>query len=304
MGRIEKLRSGLNLGSMSGIEIGPLLQPVVTKSEGDVIYVDHLHTESLKVKYADDPNVDISKVVSVDAVWGSQTLSQAVGRRVHYVIASHVAEHVPDLIGWLGEIREVLHPGGTLRLTVPDKRFTFDIDRRETVLADVLAAYAVKARVPLPHAIIDNALHCTTVDAKAVWDGRYQPEERTCDVAWAINIARDAHENGTYRDVHCWVFTPAGFCRLFERLASVDLVRYRCDAFYDTERYELDFTVIMSPCEDPAEASRSWADAASSAQDLPPAPQLATSPAPTIDSAARRLEWLRRLFSRYKPVGT
>jgi hypothetical protein len=126
---------------------------VVLKHEGEIIYVDHLDTNSLKAKYADDPNVDVSKIVSVDAVWGSRTLLQAVGRSVDYVIASHVAEHVPDLIGWLGEIREVLRPGGTLRLIVPDKRFTFDIDRRETELADVLAAYVVKARSPMPRAI-------------------------------------------------------------------------------------------------------------------------------------------------------
>ena len=189
------------------------------------------------------------------------------------MIASHVAEHVPDLVGWLGEIREVLRPGGTLRLIVPDKRFTFDIDRRETALADVLAAYVVKARAPLPRAIIDHVLHFTTVDLAALWDGCCRPERRTYDVGGAINVARDAHENGIYHDVHCWVFTPAGFCRLLERLAAEDLVRYRCDAFHDTQRYELDFTVIMSPCENTAEASRSWASAAASAQDLPPTPQ-------------------------------
>jgi hypothetical protein len=101
MGRIEKLRFGLDFGSMTGIEIGPSFRPVVAKNEGDVIYVDHLDTELLKAKYADDPNVDTCKIVSVDAVWGSQTLLQGVGRRVDYVIASHVAEHVPDLVGWL-----------------------------------------------------------------------------------------------------------------------------------------------------------------------------------------------------------
>jgi hypothetical protein len=304
MGRIEKLRSGLDLGSMSGIEIGPLLSPVVTKSEGDIIYVDHLDTESLKAKYADDPNVDVTKIVPVDAIWGSQTLLQVVARPVDYVIASHVAEHVPDLIGWLEEIREVLRPDGTLRLTVPDKRFTFDIDRRETVLADVLAAYVVRARAPLPHAIIDCALHCTTVDLAAVWDGRYQPEKRRHDVAWAIKIARDAHENGTYRDVHCWAFTPAGFCRLLERLTFESLVHYRCDAFYDTQRYELDFTVIISPCEDPAEASRSWANAACSAQDLPPRAEFAAPPGPTSDGTARRpLRWIGQLFSWLNPIG-
>jgi hypothetical protein len=48
MGRIENLRSGLELGRMTGIEIGPLLKPVVTKNEGDIIYVDHVDTEALK----------------------------------------------------------------------------------------------------------------------------------------------------------------------------------------------------------------------------------------------------------------
>jgi SAM-dependent methyltransferase len=246
--------------------------------------------------------VDTSKIVSVDVVWGSQTLLQAVGRRVDYVIASHVAEHVPDLVGWLGEIAEVLRPGGTLRLTIPDKRFTFDIDRRETELADVLAAYVVKTRSPLSRAIIDQVLQCTAVDLQAVWDGRYQPEKRTYDLAWAITVARDAHENGVYHDVHCWVFTPAGFCRLLERLASEGLVQYRCDAFYDTERYQLDFTVVMSACEDRAEASRSWARAASRGQDLPSPSQPAEPLAPTIDSAARRLRWVRRVFSRCNPI--
>jgi SAM-dependent methyltransferase len=288
---------------MTGIEIGPSFRPVVTKNEGDVIYVDHLDTEALTGKYANDPNVDVSKIVSVDAVWGSETLLQAVGRPVDYVIASHIAEHVPDLIGWLEEIGEVLRPDGTLRLTIPDKRFTFDIDRQETELADVLAAYVIKARVPLPRAIIDYVLQCTEVDLQAVWDGRYRPEERTYDVASAINVARDAHENGVYHDVHCWVFTPAGFCRLLERLASEGLVQYRCEAFYDTERYQLDFTVIMSPCEDLAEASRSWANAACMAQDLPP-PKPGTPVAPIVDYAARQLGWARRFLSRPKPIGT
>jgi hypothetical protein len=65
---------------------------------------------------------------------------------------------------------------------------TFDIDRHEAALPDVLAAYAVKARAPLPRAIIDQVLHCTAVDLKAVWDGLYQPEKRAYDMAWAIHV--------------------------------------------------------------------------------------------------------------------
>ena len=81
-------------------------------------------------------------------------------------------------------------------------------------------------------------------------------------------------------------------------------MRYRCDAFHDRQPYELDFTVIMSPCEEPAEARRSWADAVSRAQDLPPAQHPAAPPAPAIDGAARQVRWVRRLFSRHRVIGT
>ena len=183
MGRIEKLRSGLDLGRMTGIEIGPLLQPVVTKSEGDIIYIDHLDTESLKAKYADDQNVDTSKIVSVDAVWGSQTLSQAVGRLVDYVIAPHVAEHVPDLVGWLGEIREALRPAGRFGSLSPINDLPSILIAEKPSLQMFLRHMSSKARAPLPRAIIDVVSHDTRVDLTAVWDGRYQPEKRTNDVA-------------------------------------------------------------------------------------------------------------------------
>ena len=45
------------------------------------------------------------------------------------MVASHVAKHVPDMIGWFGEIPAVLKAGDVLSLVVPDKRFTFDCQR-------------------------------------------------------------------------------------------------------------------------------------------------------------------------------
>lgn len=41
---------------------------------------------------------------------------------VDWVYAEHLIEHVPlgIVIGWLGEVRRVLRPGGVLRLTTPD----------------------------------------------------------------------------------------------------------------------------------------------------------------------------------------
>jgi len=72
MNKREKLVGGLNLATARRIEIGPLCRPIVDKAESQVLYVDHADTESLRRKFASDPNVDVDKIVDIDGVWGEQ----------------------------------------------------------------------------------------------------------------------------------------------------------------------------------------------------------------------------------------
>jgi SAM-dependent methyltransferase len=122
--RRDRLLRGLNIQESVGVEIGPLCWPLVRRSEApNVIYVDHTDTPSLRQKYKDDPHLDVNEIVDVDAVWGRNTLHEAIkGRYVDYVVASHVVEHVPDLVTWLRELAAVLRPTGEVRLAVPDRR--------------------------------------------------------------------------------------------------------------------------------------------------------------------------------------
>ena len=57
----------------------------------------------------------------IDYVWGDETLVEPVDLGVYfnYLVASHVAKHVPDMIGWFGEIPAVLRAGEVLSLVVP-----------------------------------------------------------------------------------------------------------------------------------------------------------------------------------------
>ena len=262
MERREKLVPGLDLQHALGIEIGPLDRPVLTKEDGDLIYVDHTDTASLKEKYKGNPDVNIASIVNVDAVWGAQTLQDAIGsdRKVDYVIASHVIEHVPDLITWLEELRAVLKPGGEVRLAVPDRRFTFDYLRRETTLADALNAHLTRARIPLPIAILDSCLNSARVNNIDAWEHRLDPLQlqpvHTAEEA--IHLARDSLENGNYYDVHCWVFTPQSFADLFARAGEAGLIRFACRAFHDTERYQIEFFVTLRVCDDRGEIVESW----------------------------------------------
>ena len=262
MERREKLISGLDLRHAVGIEIGPLDRPIITKQDGEVIYVDHADTASLRNKYKDDPNVENVAIVNVDAVWGAQTLQEAVGpdRKVDYIVASHVIEHVPDLITWLEELRTVLKPGGEVRLAVPDRRFTFDYMRRETTPADALNAHLARARIPLPIAILDHALNGATVSNIDAWECRLNPSRlkpfHTVD--GAMNLARDSLENGNYHDVHCWVFTPQSFADLFARLGEAGVIRFACRQFHDTVRYHIEFFVTLYVCDDRDQVAESW----------------------------------------------
>ena len=260
MNRKTKLLSGLNISAATGAEIGALCRPIVTRGEGQIYYVDHTSTAELREKYRNHADVKIGELVEVDAVWGEQSLSEALDhKRFDYVIASHVVEHVPDLVGWLSEVNEILKPEGQIRLVVPDKRFTFDLMREESRLSDVLAAYVVKARVPQTQAILDHMLNVRNdVHAAERWNGIPSDGMQAHSLGEAITAAQNAAANGTYHDVHCWVFTPASFARICAKLAESGLLQMACANFFDTATNELEFQVHLQRCSDLEQAVDSW----------------------------------------------
>ena len=261
MNRIEKLLSGLDLSSVKAIEIGALDRPIVPPSTRGVFYVDFLDTPGLRERYKSDPNVNIDNIVHVSGIWGQKTLgeiSSAVAP-VDVVVASHVIEHVPDLISWLREIAGVLTTGGQVRLAIPDRRYTFDYARGETTIADVLAAHINKARVPQPRQVIDFAMHMAQVDCAKAWSAPldvrslkkgYTPEQ-------AMLLAKEAAE-GVYHDVHCWVFTPASFAALMAELARAGHIWLKCARYFETEPNTIEFFAFLQRCDDQSEVIESW----------------------------------------------
>jgi len=261
--RRDKILAGLDLRSLEGVEIGALTAPLVTRSEGNIFYVDHADTKTLQESYRLHSAVDVANIVDVDGVWGDHTLQECLGRerQVDYVVASHVIEHTPDMITWLREIRAILRPNGTLRLAIPDRRYTFDYLRFDSRIHDVLDAYLRRARTPLPRAIIEHHSLLRYVDIKAAWDGTLDdanlvPYNTTSK---GLDLARDAIENGTYHDVHCWVFTPVTFAELCMQLAELDLLDFACGYHIETPRHESEFYVGMVADDDRNARIASWA---------------------------------------------
>jgi SAM-dependent methyltransferase len=247
MNRRAKLLSSIAPDRQLGLEIGPLASPIIPKSERNrVLYVDHCGTPELIQKYKGQ--VPAGDIAEVDVIWSDGSLQDAVhGKTFDYVIASHVIEHVPDLIGWLREIGNVLAPGGNLALAIPDKRYTFDIARPLSTVGEVVAAHLAHQAVPSVKQVYDNYTMARAVDTTSVWNGL-----QTCDTVPYLHprgIARTFVQRvvaGDYVDCHCWIFTPRSFLDVLRALTSEKYISFGLRHFFDSEEGENEFIVNLS----------------------------------------------------------
>ena len=246
--RRRALFADLDPAGKRGIEIGPLASPLVRKEEGEVRYVDCADREALVVTYREDPTVDTDSIVEVDALWGEKSLAECfLGEPpFDYVIASHVIEHVPDMVGWLTEIAAVLRPGGRLYLAVPDRRYTFDHFRRTSGLAEFIGAYLARSRRPTPTQVFDQGAYYCELDAPSAWVGPPDPKRHLTleGLRQALKTATAVAERPHYLNVHCWVFTPRSLLETLVALVDLDLLAYRCVAFRETQPGENETALV------------------------------------------------------------
>ena len=253
----------VDVRSMRGLEIGPLASPKVLKSEGPVSYLDHASTAELREKYRDNQQLAalMDSIVDVDLVQRpGQSLTDATrdAAPFDYIVAAHVLEHVPDAIGWLFELEQILSPTGVVSLVIPDKRYTFDINRRPTDVADLLDAHLSGLGQPSYGQIYDWFAHTVTidgmVDTPAIWageidySGTVRDDVPNPDVAAYVECVKQQKQR-TPLDIHCHVFTPRAFLHLYGTLVELDLVNFEIGAFFDTAVDTFEFHVSLRKVE-------------------------------------------------------
>lgn len=270
MDRLATLKQHIDLAHGRGLEIGPLVSPLVTRDEGEVYYVDRATTEELREWFSRDPKIDPSKILEVDFVWGEKTLAQASAGKMpfDYVVASHVLEHVPDMIGWLNEVIEVLRPGGRLGLIVPDRRYTFDLRRRPSDIAELVEANLLRLRRPAPRATFDHFYRHVDVDTAAIWRGERghpDPPMRLSETMESVARALRADE---YVDTHCWVFSDLEFAEMLRLLMASGLLDLRLVSITPTRVNEFEFFVTLERPDGPSDDDQRWQANAASVPDV------------------------------------
>jgi SAM-dependent methyltransferase len=244
--RSAKFLSHISPESQDGLEIGPLCWPIVRKIDcgNRIRYIDFATADELREKYRGHAVVQAHEIVDVDFIWGERTLTQLVGEnRFDYVIASHVIEHVPDMIGWLIEISSVLRDKGILSLCIPDKRHTFDYFKPTSSPGQVIENYLLKARRPGPRAVFDHFALGGKIDIAASWAGPIDKSSFAANksVTEAFVMAKEVVETNKYQDVHVTIMTPSSFLDLLEVVARLQLLDFRIVEFFDTEKNKNEF---------------------------------------------------------------
>jgi hypothetical protein len=231
----------VDLSSERGLEVGAFDLPLVEPSEGRCDFADWNTAEYLKdiAKSLPGHNPDYVGPVQFDLRQGYDQIPEGYD----WIGASHVIEHVPDIIAWLTHMHSKLRPGGILFLVIPDKRYTFDFHRQESTFTDALVAHRSALKHPSFAQVFDHFYYSAPgVIAHDVWAGNPVPGPKL-DFAQSLMLAEKAEH--AYEDAHCWVLTPDSFLALIRSLTDSHMTNFQLVDLRPTAPGILDFSVVL-----------------------------------------------------------
>lgn len=229
-----------------GLEIGPSHSPIAPRREGfNVRILDRMDRDGLVSEYQGH-GVEIEAIEFVDYVWEGQPYADLVGGEClfDWILASHVIEHTPDLIGFLNDCQRVLKNDGVLVLAIPDKRFCFDRFRPISGLAQVVDAHWARKSRHSPGVIAEYLLNVISKGGKIAWE---PGESGEISFIHSIDAAREAMDkairSGEDMDLHSWCFVPSSFRLLLKDISALGLCQLHEHSF---ESGDGEFFVTLS----------------------------------------------------------
>jgi len=210
--RREFLARHVDLSSARGLEFGAFDLPTVPSELGECAVAD-MRSE---IRLARDFDVPVESVLTVDCVVEPGLAAyRQIGLRFDYVILCHVLEHIPDVITMMNDLCQLLVPGGTLFIALPDKRETLDAARPSTPLARLVERQYDRTNRPTLTELAEFSL---------AWheDFRKQYKESMKEFFHAMR----SHQLFGVPDIHCNVWRDEEF---FEQVHELIRGKYLPD---------------------------------------------------------------------------
>src|SRR5271166_3311083 len=206
--------------TMRLIELGPSYNPIAAKADGwQTTTVDHASRDELLEKYGGIGVATVDAIEPVDYVWQDGPLTALIPESLHGsfdgLIASHVGEHFPDLIGFLKSASTLLKPDGIIALALPDKRVCFDFFQPLTTTGDLVDAHLQGRTRHQRRTFFNRTAYFVSRNAEPAWvhGGGTAPFR----LGYSIFQAQKAYDAASqdpaspYTDCHAWAFTPRSF---------------------------------------------------------------------------------------------
>ena len=238
------------------LELGPLNRPIADKRKyPNTFYCDIRSTEEVKKLYSGNDyleatgiTVNPETIVPIDfVIKGSYKDTFEEIEKFDYVIASHVMEHMEDIISAFLDISTILKPGGLLYLVYPDKRYCFDHFRTSASFRD---AYNVFVNDPSENASMVFDFYYSVIpenSPEVFWKKddilTFLP---TADFDNAVKKYKKVREKGEkIDDVHYWPFSDMDFLKFLYDCTRAKLLPFHCVAFHPCMENDQQFMVAL-----------------------------------------------------------
>ncbi|MGC9525768.1 MAG: methyltransferase domain-containing protein [Limnospira sp.] len=228
-----------------GLEIGAFDRPFFSPGQGDISYADYRTTQELKKLANDTPGHNANFVVDVTYNLSKINLSD-IPKKHDYIIASHVLEHTPNMIGFLDQISDLLKDTGFAFFVIPDKRYTFDCLKPLTSLGEILENHFNNLERPSFRHVFNSNYYNRPLKPGDVWAGKTNSESLSRiprDVKQLISTAEKS--KNSYIDTHCNIFTDVHFYDVISELIKYNLVNFAKAEVYQAQTGFIDFLCIL-----------------------------------------------------------
>jgi len=246
--RKSLIMEGISKENTKGIEIGPWTNPLAPKKEGwNTLIIDCFETETLKIKAKQQSNIPnpalVDSIEDVDIQWSGGSLKAMLEKqRIHnldYFVSSHNIEHSVDIIDYLQAAEHSISQKGVIAMAIPDMRFTFDLFRNPSTVADALRVNRQASFYHDPESVFDQNLNSAINGGKPCWttNTAIQDLDFVSSPASALEAYQQhlSDDNPEYQDCHRWCFVPASFRLLIHDLRLMGLANLRITSLHSAE---------------------------------------------------------------------
>ncbi len=236
------------------LEFGPLHRPIASKEiTPNTFFADIRSTEDIKQLYTSNEylkstglTVDINEIVDIDYVVKDSYKETFKGvEKFDSIILAHVIEHMPDIIEFFTDIKNILKKNGHLILIYPDAQYCFDHFRNGTSFIDAYEVYINKPNAS--KRVFDFVYNVVAENNPGYYweDVTHEDKLPVNSFEKAVGAYNDAKLDKLPDDTHFWPFSDYQFIKFLYDMDRAGMLGFSVEAFYETEHNTQEFMVVL-----------------------------------------------------------